>query len=101
MKNKKPSQRDIALCVETILENTDDVKGAIAGIDEMIEESYDAGHDDGYKEGQKKLRSCNSPINEEKLCIDFVVEKFQECKTLEDFQDTYLELFRRSCNFMV
>ncbi len=48
--------------------------------------------DRGYKEGQDDYEEENPPINEEKLCTEYVVEKFGDCNTLAEFTEVYNEL---------
>lgn len=36
----------------------------------------------------------------EKVGCNFVVEQFSDCLSLEDFREKYLEIQRRSFNFM-
>lgn len=49
-------------------------------------------YDKGYEQGQVDYESENPPINEEKLCTEYVVEKFADCKTLSDFIEVFNEL---------
>jgi len=84
---------------------TNNVKGkAIVDFEKIIAEIHSSGYDEGFKEGKKKgEQQYEEDVNAgsfEKICTEYVVDQFADCKTLQDFQDKLKEITLRSFNFM-
>ena len=76
---------------------------AIVNFEKIIDEVYQSGVTDGEKQGRENqsIEFEQSMETEfEKRNADFVVEKFSDCKTLEDFQEAYKWIFITHCNYM-
>lgn len=79
--------------------------------DAMMSEIQD-GFDEGYEKGKEageEYAADNFEATEpeevndtlaERIGCEFAVEKFKDCKTLEDFQTEYAWIYSRSLNFM-
>lgn len=78
------------------------VKGkAIVDFEKIIAEVYEAGKKEGDENGYKRGKEEIIEDSEfKKFAADFVVEKFTDCKTLADFQDTYKLIFITHLNHM-
>lgn len=59
-------------------------------------EGYSSGHDDGYELSESEMED----VNEEKIGVEYAIESFKDCITLEDFQSKYRELTNLACTFM-
>lgn len=70
--------------------------------DTVLEEAEDKarieGEEAGLEAGRKEALEDEDLL--EKANVFYTVEKFSEVKTMDDFKELYLELTRRSCNFM-
>lgn len=80
-------------------------KKILAIITLEMQEAYDNGKKDGIIEGNEEAEnSFNADdledVEIEKIGCNFVVEKFKDCKTLEEFKDAYKWIETRSFNFM-
>lgn len=102
-KTERPTKKQISDAIRgciTIDLPDGEIDDAIEHADELCDESYDAGYNLGMVGGANDYENENPPINEEKLCADYVIEKFEDCKTLADFQDAYKWIFNTHCNHM-
>ena len=68
--------------------------------DDFCCQSYDAGYNTGMLDGAQEYENDNPAINEEKLCTEYVVEKFGEVKSFEEFTEVYNELRNISYTYM-
>lgn len=70
--------------------------GLNTDIRQLVLDSYDLGHEEGYQQGVDEI----DDNYREKIGVEYAVEAFKECKTLEDFQDKQRELTNLACTFM-
>jgi hypothetical protein len=65
------------------------------------EEAYEDGYDDGQVDAYENLEIDNlDDLIVEEIGVNFCVEKFKDCKTLEEFQTEYQFIYSRSLNFI-
>lgn len=96
MKNHTVTEKQILSTIQGYGIEKDDEQEVVNDIEKLIDKAYD----EGIVNGALEYEEDNPPINEEKIGVDFVVEKFADCKTLEDFQDAYKWIFISHCNHM-
>lgn len=81
-----------------------EVKGkAIIDFEKIIQNVHTSAWDEGEKKGRlnESLEIEQSMEREfEMRNTNYVVEQFESCKTLEDFQTKLTEIINRSYNFM-
>lgn len=65
-------------------------------LDYYIQESYDEGQDDAEPEDIDEVPN----LMQEEIGVNYAVEQFKDCKSLEEFQQAYKEIENRSFNFM-
>ena len=74
----------------------------VQSVDEFCTNSYKEGlrdgEDKGYINGKRDAFDDSNAV--EKLCTEYTVIQFADCKTLSDFQDKLKEITNRSYNFM-
>jgi hypothetical protein len=83
--------------------NTETKGKAIVNFEKIIDEVYQSGVTDGEKQGREnRLAEFEQSMETkfEKRNANFAVEKFSDCKTLEDFTSVFNEIRNRSYNFM-
>lgn len=95
MKTEKPTNKTISAEIRsqiTIDLPEGEIDDIIETCDDLCSQSYDAGYNLGMVDGAQEYENDNPAINEEKLCTEYIVEKFGDCKTLGEFIEVYNEL---------
>lgn len=103
MKTEKPTDRTISQKIRDLITidlPEDELDDVIDEAQDLCSQSYDAGYNLGMVDGALEYESDNPPVNEEKSNAAFVVEKFEDCKTLEDFQEAYKWIYITHLNWM-
>ncbi len=77
--------------VKEIIDESDLIDDLTNQIGDEVEEAYDTGYEDGKESAEDDFSPAEqlSELDAEEIGVNFVVEKFKDCKTLEDFQDAY------------
>lgn len=82
----------------------DQIKGkAIIDFEKIIamvnDSAFEAGEKEGKAAGIEQYKQDVASTTE-KLNTEYVVEKFSDCNTLDEFKDVFHEIRNRSYNFM-
>ena len=102
-KTTQPTRQQIMLAITgqiTIDLPKGELDGIISECEDLCNTSYKAGHDEGMVDGALEYENDNPPVNQEKLCTEYVVEKFGEVKSFEEFTEIYNELRNISYTYM-
>lgn len=97
---------------DTMLRDTDLVDDLDNKFDEIWDEAYESGKLDGFDEGKEqgeKEAEDNfeatelhevSDLLQEEIGVNYCLEKFKDCNTLEDYKTEISFIYSRSINFM-
>lgn len=98
-----PLDTDQLNLVSETIKSSDLLEELSGKIDFHIQAAYEEGLQDGednYKEDNPETIENLSESVKEEIGLKFAVEKFKDCKTLEDFQREFSYIFSDSLTYM-
>ncbi len=91
-----PAQPLTEFVVESCIKASD----LIEELEDKILAVYDKAYEKGWDDGEKDAEENFEQQDEEEIGLQFAVERFKDCRTLEDFQNEYKWLESMAMTYM-